>query len=168
MKHLTEAQKKTAAEISKFVEQLRISTNAYIKEKYNTEIPKYNVKLSFAPKRVRSWGGIRGGAPWMSLALYSRYVRFSMAKAGLKYRFKEYLFIEKDPIIGDVESDSWKEPIRALFMHEAAHGIARQTGNLISAAALQVDRKTVFSGKEVKGHGKEWRVIYRDLKMNCM
>lgn len=149
----------TQSEIRSYVESLRKECNEFIAASYGVKVEPKNIRLSFSSRRRRSWGGQGRHGMHISLAL-SSYLRGSTM-------FSEYSFIEADPVIGTVRSESWHEPVRALYLHEVAHAIEHAVKPVLSASALKTDIRTVMTGREPRGHGMPWRTIYRNLRSNC-
>lgn len=89
------------------------------------------VKKSYSETRKRSWGGMRDGVPFISLALYNHvpmkdepdaWCPFFDRQVAM-YRFMEYSNLRHTPYMTTVWSKDWRIPLRALIMHEMAHAI---------------------------------------------
>lgn len=106
-----------------------------------------DVRMSFSSHRNRSWGGMRRGRPFISLALL-RYV------GRVNADFIEYKSFNRDREIGSVMGDT-TTAIRALVMHEMCHAI-QYTGTNQMAASVGA---TGFGDRS--GHGNLWKNLYR-------
>ncbi len=139
--------------------------------------------LRMANRDGRSNGGIRDGAPWMSIAMKgigwdvtpgdgritawenSRprpkrtkiLARMAPVKEG-RAAWLEYTSIANDPEIGDLygDPDDALAPLAVLLCHELAHVIDYNCGALEIAGRSYGPRGTV--------HGNKWRAIYRVLR----
>ena len=139
--------------------------------------------LRMANRDGRSNGGIKDGAPWMSIAMKgigwdatpganliaawekSRprpkrtkiLARLAPVKEG-RAAWLEYASIANDPEIGDLygDPDDALAPLAVLLCHELAHVIDYNCGALEIAGRSYGPSGTV--------HGNKWRAIYRVLR----
>ena len=139
--------------------------------------------LRMANREGRSNGGIKDGAPWMSIAMKgigwdatpgasciaawekSRprpkrtkiLARMAPVKKG-RAAWLEYTAIANDPEIGDLygDADDALAPLAVLLCHELAHVIDYNCGAIEIAGRSYGPRGT--------SHGNKWRAIYRVLR----
>ena len=139
--------------------------------------------LRMANRDGRSKGGIKDGAPWMSIAMKgigwdatpgasciaawekSRprpkrtkiLARMAPVKKG-RAAWLEYTAIANDPEIGDLygDADDALAPLAVLLCHELAHVIDYNCGAIEIAGRSYGPRGT--------SHGNKWRAIYRVLR----
>lgn len=74
--------------------------------------------------------------------------------------FAEYRFIHRDPQIGDLETQNWREYLEILLAHEFAHIL-----DFIQVKA-EPSCFPAYSSKRVKGHGINWQTLYRHLRIS--
>ena len=139
--------------------------------------------LRMANRDGRSNGGIKDGAPWMSIAMKGigwdvkpgasciaaweksrprpkrtkALARLAPVKEG-RAAWLEYTSIANDPEIGDHYGDPEDAlaPLAVLLCHELAHVIDYNCGELSIAGRAYGPRGSV--------HGNKWRAIYRVLR----
>ena len=109
-----------------------------------------DLRIDPSDRRTRSWGGTRGGQPFISLAIAS-YVK------GKEY-FVEYASYAADPVIGSVKG-SVEKSLRALVMHELTH--AFQFSGSVKAMAGSNQSAQI----DVRGHGALFKQLYRQLRV---
>jgi hypothetical protein len=128
----------------------------FIQKEYNA--PDFDIKIrcDHSPRRTRSWGGIRRGVNFISLALNRYSIRMHYDEP---MTFLEYPSFSNDPVIGTLSKVSWKKALSALIAHEISHAVTlgslKQTA--ISAHGLDITE----GGK----HGLLWKNVYRKLRV---
>lgn len=117
--------------------------NGWVDSKWTVD-----VKTSFSGRRNRSWGGMKRGRSFISLAL-SGYMINSATKT-----FPEYRSFAHDKEIGTYVG-SVANCLRALIIHEMCHAI-QFTGSAASAFKMK--------GEDTRGHGALWKTLYRQTR----
>lgn len=126
----------------------------YIQSEYNALDFAVKIRCDYSTNRKCSWGGIRRGKNFISLALN----KYSLASHyNDPMTFNEYPSFASDPIIGTI-SGNWQKALAALIAHEMAHAVELGSikQNAVSAHGLNVRGK----------HGPLWKEIYRKLRIN--
>lgn len=140
--------------IQSFVDETVAKVLTYVRGKYD---PKFDplIRTSFSISRHRSWGGMRRGRPFISLALY-RYTGMSS-----HHTFTEYKSFAHDREIGSVKDAKWQKCLAALIVHEIGHALQYGVSVKDVSAALSVDADEFGT---TRGHCEFWKTIYRDLR----
>lgn len=121
----------------------------FIKQGWATSSWNAKTKLSFSSARARSWGGMRRGQPFISLAL-RHFLNTTDAT------FREYQSFQHDPQIGTVAGNTAKA-IKALVIHEMSHAIQYSGTNEMAASVGA-------SAFDSRGHGLLWKGLYRTTR----
>jgi hypothetical protein len=111
-----------------------------------------NIKLRNGFRQNRSWGGIRNGEPFISLAINN----YLSMRDDAAYSFHEYAAFKDDLYIGTYTGTA-KQTLMTLVVHEVAHAAQyyKWSKNMI---AYRGD-------KSIRGHGLVWKVIYKTLRI---
>lgn len=117
------------------------------KEGWCSSVWNVDVTVSFSAKRARSFGGIRRGRPFISLAM-GRYVGTTDGS------FYEYRSFQHDRDIGTILNNTVKS-VKALVVHEMAHALQYSGSQETIAACVGASKF------DSNGHGKLWKGIYR-------
>ena len=112
------------------------------------------IKIDFGARRNRSWGGVRRGVPFISLAL-SRFVGTDVAD------FQEYRSFAHDREIGSIKGNTINA-VRALVIHEMCHAIQYSGTNQMASSV----GATGFGDRA--GHGLLWKNLYRIARNTLM
>ena len=141
------------ANLDQFVLNLSKQMIEFVRLEYNAPDFDVRIRCDYSPRRKCSWGGIRGGKNFISLAL-SKYQ--TAAQYNDPVTFNEYKHFAADPVIGTVTAD-WQKALAALIAHEMAHAVELGSikQNAVSAHGLN----------QVGKHGNLWKEIYRKFRL---
>jgi hypothetical protein len=145
--------------VEQYVKLSIAKMETYVQMKLSAPTFKLKTTISFGDRRCRSWGGIRGGRPFVSLAVK----RFEIARvAGTAIDFLEYSNIKSDPVIGSLAGVSWTKAVDALVAHEIAHAVQYYPGTKKNAMAAFGFNDS--QSRSLKNHNIFWQKIYADLR----
>ncbi len=121
----------------------------------------FNLDVELKFNTYKSWGGTHhGGVPFIQLGLL---YYIPVIQTSGNYDFSEYPSFAFNKEIGSLGISHWTKALTALIAHEIAHAIQ------FSQTRLAVDvlfaSNGVVKSSELRGHGKLWKGIYRDLRL---
>lgn len=139
--------------LDSFIFDLSKQMIEYIRVEYNAPNFDVRIRCDYSPHRKTSWGGIRNGKEFISLALnkYSIAAHYSDPVT-----FREYPSFADHSVIGSI-TGTWQKALAALIAHEMAHAVELGSIKQNASAAHGI---TPF-GK----HGALWKTIYRKLRI---
>lgn len=130
----------------------------FIRETYKSDEFYINIRLDFSPRRKRSWGGVRNGVGFISLAMH-RYAEAQKNKKSIS--FEEYSSFSNDKVIGSVICANWKHSLAALIAHEIAHAVQFSgVKTAVNASCNLGENSTAYKEK----HGIVWKKVYSLLR----
>lgn len=145
--------------VEQYVKTSIAKMEAYVQAKLSAPEFKLKATISFGERRCRSWGGIRGEKPFVSLAV-KRYEDARVAGAAID--FLEYSNIKSDPVIGSLVGVSWTKAVDALIAHEIAHAVQYFPNTKKNAMAAFGFNDS--QSRSLKNHNVFWQKIYADLR----
>ncbi len=142
------------ANLDKFVLTLAHRMIEYVRSEYNAPDFDVRIRCDYSTRRKCSWGGIRNGKNFISLALNGYHLA---SHYNDPVTFNEYKNFAADPVIGTVTA-KWQKALAALIAHEMAHAVELGSikQNAVSAHGLTAIGK----------HGSLWKEIYRKFRIN--
>lgn len=142
--------------IDKFVLETSAEMIDFVRKEYNSPDFDVKVRCDHSPYRTRSWGGIRNGVNFISLALNKYSIK---AHYNESVTFFEYKSFSSDPVIGTLKEVYWKKALGALIAHEIAHAV---TLGSIKQTAISAHGTDITEGGK---HGLLWKNVYRKLRV---
>jgi len=131
----------------------------YAKDKYG--IPDFKVDVELKFNTYKSWGGTHnGGVPFVQLGM--QWYMLAVPTDG-NCDFPEYPSFAFDKVIGSLVNVHWKKSLSALVAHEIAHAI--QFVSPLQVADILFSSRSEVNRKDLRGHKKLWRNIYKDLRI---
>lgn len=142
--------------IDKFVLETSAEMINFVRKEYGSPDFDVKVRCDHSPHRTRSWGGIRNGVNFISLALNKYSIK---AHCNEPVTFFEYKSFSSDPVIGTLKEVYWKKALGALIAHEIAHAV---TLGSIKQTAISAHGTDITEGGK---HGLLWKKVYRKLRI---
>lgn len=155
----------TQRDVEGFVRATAKQMVTYLQSRYET--PDFNplIKVSFAQNRKISYGGIRGGIPFINIVGKRFLAAANNVGNGGMMNEIEYPRFDKDPIIGGLYGVTWKKALACLVAHELGHAVQYNHGTK-EAAKRHFDIADLDNrNKILEGHDWFWKKIYADLRV---
>lgn len=150
------------AAIDAFIRKTVKEILPHIRKVYDTPNFSPAVRVSFAPNRRCSRGGIRRGLPFISI-VGKRFVKPAMVDGYMDE--PEYKRFDNDPVIGGMKNVPWRKALAGLVAHELAHAVQFYQGTRSGAKRVLGIEELEDYNDLLSGHDWFWKKIYADLRV---